>query len=134
MVDNRGAAGSGRNLMRIAVVSDIHGNRTALDAVLADLRETSPDLILHGGDLADNGSSPAGIVDRVRDFGSSQPRRGPVRRTGARCARCEARQKIPMKAQQTGRDSVQFPQHDSFSSACSGLAAARKISRCRRLQ
>lgn len=32
--------------MRIAIVSGIHGNRTALEAVLADLRQTSPDLIL----------------------------------------------------------------------------------------
>jgi putative phosphoesterase len=55
--------------MRIAVVSDIHGNRTAFEAVLADLRETSPDLIFHGGDLADSGSSPVEIVDRVRDLG-----------------------------------------------------------------
>lgn len=54
--------------MRIAVVSDIHGNRTAFEAVLQDLRETSPDLILHGGDLADGGSSPAEIVDRIRDL------------------------------------------------------------------
>ncbi len=55
--------------MRIAVVSDIHGNRTAFEAVLADLRQTSPDLIFHGGDLADSGSSPVEIVDRVRDLG-----------------------------------------------------------------
>ncbi len=55
--------------MRIAVVSDIHGNRTAFEAVLADLRQTSPDLILHGGDLADGGSSPVEIVDRIRDLG-----------------------------------------------------------------
>lgn len=55
--------------MRIAIVSDIHGNRTAFEAVLADLRETSPDLIFHGGDLADSGSSPAEVVDHVRDLG-----------------------------------------------------------------
>jgi putative phosphoesterase len=55
--------------MRIAVVSDIHGNRTAFEAVLADLRQVSPDLILHGGDLADGGASPAEIVDCVRDLG-----------------------------------------------------------------
>jgi predicted phosphodiesterase len=55
--------------MRIAIVSDIHGNRTAFEAVLADLRQTSPDLILHGGDLADGGSSPVEIVDRIRDLG-----------------------------------------------------------------
>jgi putative phosphoesterase len=55
--------------MRIAIVSDIHGNRTAFEAVLADLQLTAPDLVLHGGDLADAGSSPAEIVDRVRDLG-----------------------------------------------------------------
>jgi predicted phosphodiesterase len=55
--------------MRIAVVSDIHGNLTAFEAVLADLRRTSPDLILHGGDLAHGGASPVDIVDRIRDLG-----------------------------------------------------------------
>jgi putative phosphoesterase len=55
--------------MRIAIVSDIHGNRTAFEAVLEDLRQTAPDLILHGGDLAASGASPAEIVDRVRDLG-----------------------------------------------------------------
>ncbi len=55
--------------MRIAVVSDIHGNLTAFDAVLADIRQASPDLVLHGGDLADSGSSPIEIIDRIRDLG-----------------------------------------------------------------
>jgi putative phosphoesterase len=55
--------------MRVAIVSDIHGNRTAFEAVLADLLQTSPDLILHGGDLGDTGSSPVEVVDRIRDLG-----------------------------------------------------------------
>jgi predicted phosphodiesterase len=55
--------------MRIAIVSDIHGNRTAFEAVLTDLQLTSPDLILHGGDLADAGASPVEMVDRIRDLG-----------------------------------------------------------------
>lgn len=37
--------------MRIAIVSGIQGNLTALEAVLADLRLTAPDAIVHGGDL-----------------------------------------------------------------------------------
>ena len=55
--------------MRIAVVSDIHGNRTAFEAVLAHLKLTSPDIVFHGGDLADAGASPIEIVDWVRDLG-----------------------------------------------------------------
>jgi predicted phosphodiesterase len=55
--------------MRIAIVSDIHGNRTAFEAVLEDLRQTAPDLILHGGDLSHGGASPSEIVDRIRDLG-----------------------------------------------------------------
>ena len=54
--------------MRIAIVSDIHDNLTAFEAVLADLDETSPDLVLHGGDLVSGGSSPAEVVDRIRDL------------------------------------------------------------------
>jgi putative phosphoesterase len=55
--------------MRIAVVSDIHGNRTAFQAVLEDLKQTSPDVVFHGGDLADAGSGSVEIVDRIRNLG-----------------------------------------------------------------
>jgi len=55
--------------MRIAIVSDIHGNLTALEAVIADLRAAAPDLIFHGGDLAAGGARPAEIVDRIRELG-----------------------------------------------------------------
>jgi hypothetical protein len=34
--------------MRTAIVSDIHSNRIAFEAMLKDSRETAPDLILHG--------------------------------------------------------------------------------------
>ena len=55
--------------MRIAIVSDIHGNRRAFDAVLADLREQAPDLVVHGGDLAYGGAHPAEIIDQIRALG-----------------------------------------------------------------
>lgn len=54
--------------MRLAIVSDIHGNRSAFAAVLADLRQVSPDLIIHGGDLA-SGSHDAEVVDQIRSLG-----------------------------------------------------------------
>jgi putative phosphoesterase len=55
--------------MRVAVVADIHGNRRAFEAVLADLRQVGPDLIVHGGDLAYGGTHPAEIIDQVRALG-----------------------------------------------------------------
>ena len=55
--------------MRVAIVSDIHGNLTAFEAVLADLARQPPGLVLHGGDLALMGPQPAQVVDRVRDLG-----------------------------------------------------------------
>src|SRR4051812_31254175 len=55
--------------MRIAIVSDIHGNVAALDAVSADLARHAPDLVIHLGDLAVLGPRPAAVVDRIRELG-----------------------------------------------------------------
>lgn len=54
---------------RIAIVSDIHGNLAALDAVIADLQQVAPDLVVQGGDLVIGGPRPAECVDRVRELG-----------------------------------------------------------------
>ena len=54
--------------MRIAVVSDIHANLTALDAVIADLQSVGVDLVVHGGDLMGGGTRPAEVIDRIRDL------------------------------------------------------------------
>lgn len=37
--------------MRVAVISDVHGNLPALEAALADAERAEPDLIVFGGDL-----------------------------------------------------------------------------------
>jgi predicted phosphodiesterase len=55
--------------MRVALVSDVHGNLTALEAVVADLERRAVDLVVHGGDLALMGPRPAEVVDRVRELG-----------------------------------------------------------------
>lgn len=55
--------------MRVAIVSDIHGNRRAFEAVLVDLQQAAPDLVVHGGDLASGGAHPADIIDQVRALG-----------------------------------------------------------------
>jgi predicted phosphodiesterase len=54
--------------MRVAIVSDIHGNRRAFEAVVADLRQLAPDLVLHCRDLAAGGAHPAEIIDQVRSL------------------------------------------------------------------
>ena len=49
--------------MRIAVLADAHGNLLALEAVLADLRAQSPDLVVNLGDLFTGPFDPAGSAD-----------------------------------------------------------------------
>jgi putative phosphoesterase len=52
--------------MRIALISDIHGNCFALDIVLADLRSESVDQIICLGDAIQGGPQPAETVQRLR--------------------------------------------------------------------
>jgi len=55
--------------MRIAIISDVHGNLTALDAVLADLRRQKTDVIFHGGDLPYGGCNPCEVIDCITQEG-----------------------------------------------------------------
>ena len=55
--------------MRIAIISDVHGNLTALEAVMEDLRRQKPDVVFHGGDLATAGCNPAEVIDLIADAG-----------------------------------------------------------------
>lgn len=51
--------------MRIAVVADIHGNLRALEAVQADLRSQSPDLIVNLGDHLSGPLQAAATADAI---------------------------------------------------------------------
>lgn len=53
--------------MRVAIFSDVHGNLTALEAVLDDIKQQSPDITLFAGDLCVDGARPAACLERVRD-------------------------------------------------------------------
>jgi putative phosphoesterase len=51
---------------RLAVLSDVHGNLLALEAVLAAIRKEKPDQVLVAGDLALNGAEPGASIDALR--------------------------------------------------------------------
>jgi diadenosine tetraphosphatase ApaH/serine/threonine PP2A family protein phosphatase len=53
--------------MRFAVVSDIHSNLHALEAVLADIRAEAPDEIVCLGDVVGYGPHPNECVDAIRE-------------------------------------------------------------------
>ena len=55
--------------MQLAVISDIHGNCFALDAVLADIRRQGIERIVCLGDAIQGGAQPAETVERLREVG-----------------------------------------------------------------
>lgn len=56
-------------MARIAVLSDVHGNVPALEAVMADLERMAPDEVLVGGDLVGRGPQGAEVVRRIAATG-----------------------------------------------------------------
>ena len=58
--------------MRYALISDVHANLAALDAVLADVDrraggDGAVDAVYHLGDLVGYSSEPNAVVDRLRE-------------------------------------------------------------------
>lgn len=56
-------------MSKIAIVSDIHGNLEALQAVLADIRERSIETIYCLGDVVGYGPNPRECIDLCNSFG-----------------------------------------------------------------
>ncbi|MEZ4669203.1 MAG: metallophosphoesterase family protein [Anaerolineae bacterium] len=54
--------------MKIAVISDIHGNMVAFEAVITDLRQQSVDHIICLGDAIQGGPQPAQVTARLREL------------------------------------------------------------------
>lgn len=54
--------------MRIAIISDIHGNGVALDAVLNDIKQIDVDRIVCLGDAIQGGPQPVEVVARLREL------------------------------------------------------------------
>ncbi|MEM7801833.1 MAG: metallophosphoesterase family protein [Chloroflexota bacterium] len=53
--------------MRIAFISDLHGNLIALQAVLADIEASNVDQIICLGDIASLGPDPSDVVSQRSD-------------------------------------------------------------------
>jgi len=63
--------------MRIAILSDMHGNCVALDAVLADIATQGPvDAYWLLGDLVAMGPDPVGVMHRIHALPNHQAIRG----------------------------------------------------------
>ena len=56
-------------MMRIALISDLHGNEVALGAVLDDIAKKGVDQIVCLGDTATLGPRPSAILAKLRDLG-----------------------------------------------------------------
>jgi predicted phosphodiesterase len=57
-------------MTRLIVLSDVHGNAVALEAVRGAIRAEKPDLVAIAGDHVLNGPDPAGAIDLLRDMES----------------------------------------------------------------
>lgn len=55
--------------MRVALISDLHANALALEAVLADLARAGADRLVCLGDVATLGPHPDAVLGRLRDLG-----------------------------------------------------------------
>lgn len=53
--------------MRVAVLADIHGNLSAAEAVLDDIKRQKPDAVVAAGDLCLRGAHPAETFDALLD-------------------------------------------------------------------
>jgi predicted phosphodiesterase len=63
--------------MQIAFISDIHGNRIGLDAVLADVEANhNVDAYWFGGDYSLGGPDPVGVLERIRRLSTAVYVRG----------------------------------------------------------
>lgn len=54
--------------MKIAILSDIHGNTAALAAVLEDLHRWQPDHVVVAGDIVNRGPDPVRCLELVREY------------------------------------------------------------------
>src|SRR5262249_15332837 len=57
------------NVTRLAILTDIHGNLPALEAVINDMKQFRPDHVIVGGDLINGVPFDAEVVERIVSSG-----------------------------------------------------------------
>jgi len=55
--------------MKLAIISDIHGNFHALEAVLKDISDQGADEVICLGDLATIGPQPREVIRKIQETG-----------------------------------------------------------------
>ena len=106
--------------MRYLVLSDIHANMEAFEAVLAAAEDLAYDRMLVLGDLVGYGADPNAVIDKVRELephraDSRQPRQGGVGR----------RERRRVQRRRAQRDPLDLRRADPRQSRLAGGAARR---------
>jgi putative phosphoesterase len=55
---------------KVAILSDVHGNVAAIEAVRKAIKREKPDVVAIGGDLVMNGPEPGAAIDAIREMES----------------------------------------------------------------
>ena len=69
----------GREVVRVAILSDIHGNLVGLEAVVSDLKTRKVEEVVCLGDVAASGPQPCEVVRTFAETGMAM-RNGQYRR------------------------------------------------------
>ena len=59
----------GREAVRVAILSDIHGNLVGLEAIVSDLKTRKVEEVVCLGDVAASGPQPSEVVERLQKLG-----------------------------------------------------------------
>jgi hypothetical protein len=78
-------------MIRLALISDIHGNCAALDAVLADATARGVGEVVCRGEVAAGGPQPREVIRRLRQVGCAVSAATPTAGCSRACRRVTAR-------------------------------------------
>jgi|GEM_PF-68717 len=114
--------------MRYAIISDIHANRQAWQAVSTDIRCLGVDAVICLGDIVGYGPAPQEVLSRVYEradyFVLGNHDAVVARRLDPECFNDEAREVIEWTCGQLGRDAIRFFNEVPFLLDAEGFSCA----------